>query len=288
MNKARILQAAQEEIVRHGWDSFMQNPPSIANIHTTLKDLLCRGPFVAVVALLIANYAFAQTTIVAIRARDALYLGADSMVGRWDGSEKWFACKIHHTGGIFTAYARNIVVDGSDLDIPNIADKALHGTGTLKKRISRFDVEISDKLRVWLQKVKNKEPVFFEQHADGQSVSDVVFMGFENGQPKMFVRRFLVGVTNNRVVVEPKTRDCPGECSKGRSTVYLGHHEIIDREVASNPRIWDRGVSNAIEFLIQKESTGEPSEVGGPIALLQIDKSGPHWLQYGSCEPQAR
>jgi hypothetical protein len=206
-------------------------------------------------------------------------------MGRWDSSEKWFGCKIHNSYEIVTAYARNTQIEGTSFNIPDFAEKALGGSGTLKQRIAAFDVRVAEGLADALQQLKAADPVFFKERAEGRSVSDVVFLGFEDGQPKMFLRWFMVSVKNDRVAIETRAKDCPGNCTTGTAVDRLGHHETIDRELEANPTIWNRGFAEAIEYLIRRESEGEPAEVGGPIAILEIDQTGRHWIRYGSCKP---
>lgn len=87
------------------------------------------------------------------------------------------------------------------------------------------------------------------------------------------------------------TTDCPSAKCPEFGFLELGEHARID-DILYGPHgqvhtIWrSKGVPEAIGYLIAAQERATPRLVGGPISILGMDKSGPHWIVPGTCSAQ--
>jgi hypothetical protein len=216
-----------------------------------------------------------------------LYLSAESLQGTWNGPEKWFGCKIHESNHVFSAYARVIGISGTKFDLVTIGRDEMAKKGTIRVRVNRFANVTRVQLEKEMTNFRDKNPaIFAAQNIPETVISNAVFVGFENGRPKLFLRWFVLHIVHDKIVAEIKSRDCPGDCESGTAQVAMGFTDIIDHEIQIHPDIWEqRGFPEGIKYLIQAEAGAHPDDVGGPIAVLMIDSAGPRWIDYGSCKP---
>jgi len=232
----------------------------------------------AVVSILVATTrsGWALTSIIAVRTSTSLVLGADSLTTRWDGSEASLGCKIHEAAKVFSAFALVTGAAGTGFDLPRIAADALECKGTLRERIQQVTVGLT----VCLEALRRFEVPFFSRRANGNTVSEAVFLGFEDGEPKMLVRWFAARLENGRVHVHRHSLDCPRDCVDGTLAVNLGYHQM---QVL--PGLWNRDVPAVAERLIERARASHPAQVAGPIAIVQIDHDGVRRLRSGMCRP---
>jgi len=227
----------------------------------------------------------ALTSIVAVRTPTTLYLGADSLIMRWNGSEKSLRCKIQQSGEVFAGFALITGVAGTDFDFSRMADDALCRKEPLRERIQRFAHEAQSGLTISLEALHRFEAEFFDRRADHRTVSEAVFLGFEDEEPKMFLRWFVAGLEHGLVSISEHAGDCPGTCPSGLLTAKLGIHQGEVLEVSAPPAGWYRDIPGAIERLIERDIKEQPAHVAGPIAIVKIDGDGAHWIRQGLCHP---
>jgi len=73
------------------------------------------------------------------------------------------------------------------------------------------------------------------------------------------------------------------ELPRGAKVVALGIHDHVAQYLAKHDPL---DVSNAVGIvndLVQIEIDAHPENVGPPISILVLEKSGAHWEQQGAC-----
>ena len=99
------------------------------------------------------------------------------------------------------------------------------------------------------------------------------------------VRTFHVPDAETPENMEIIRRDCPGNCTGGIDFLMFGNKGAAEAELDRSPDIWNtKGVVGGINYLVDIQHRATPESVGGPVAILRIDKSGSfQWLQHGIC-----
>lgn len=224
------------------------------------------------------------TTIVALRTPASVLVGTDSKMTAGDGSAVAGQCKIATANGVYWA-AANLKKDAEhNFDIYEIAAAVMRGPGSVSERIAELEKAVPPKLAEILN--DTPDDVFKEFHA-GQPSIDIVFAGLEDGVPYLHRRYFEARIT--RKTGDPRktvfVRTVRPKCSSDPGCLTaIGSNRTVEAERARNPRMLrSMGAAQSIRHLIATEIAAFPADVGPPIAVLEIDKAGSHWISRGVC-----
>lgn len=235
----------------------------------------------AAMLLLFIPAAYA-TAIVAARSPAFVFIGADSKAIRGgDKSDTMSVCKIAQVDTYFYAAAgltENSIVN---YELHAIIEEAFRGDDTLIEKISRFDRLVQVLLSNALEYVKQDNPSFFKHTFDrGDRVAlEILFTGYVEGELFLTVRNFIIERQGPISVRVAHQRNCPGNCSTGTVSYFMGSKDAMVKYAERNPQVWDAGAAPAIKELLQIQATSTPDEVGGPIDILFISNDGTHWVQ---------
>lgn len=217
------------------------------------------------------------TTVIALYTPEGVIIGSDSKIVALNGPDASYGCKIHVAGRFAWASAGLLAETRGPFDLRGIVKAALDGTVSFREatgRLKRFtDARYHD---------------FRERSIQGgvsaaMAYTDVLLAGVGADQiPHVSVMRF--GRT-------APTTECPSAKCPEFGFLELGERARIDN-ILYGPHglvhtIWkSKGVPEAIAYLIAAQERATPKLVGGPISILGIDKSGPHWIVPGVCRAQ--
>jgi hypothetical protein len=240
-------------------------------------------PSITILSLLL-GYPLHATSLVAVRTRDAIFIGSDSKMINGDGGEAGNVCKIRSSNGAYFGIARLWGSPAQGFSVASVAAEALHSKGNLVNRVTHFEKLLLPPLERLLMSLKATDATRFQREMEGQSAVDVLFVGFEAGHPALLSRSFIVrNGASQRINVRIKREECSHDCAEELAYAALGQHEAIDRALAENPHFWKIGFAEAIRRLINLEISAAPNFVGQPISILTIDKYGPRWIEQGPC-----
>lgn len=218
------------------------------------------------------------TTILVLYTPMAVFFGADSklVVKNWHVSpaqphDAGLACKIHVSNNVVWASAGFLAETNGPFDLRTVADDVLRDATSFSDAVHRLDSEVARQYPAFRKRS-------IEAGAKPRIVgTDVAISGFESSM-RLTLLRF--GSSYSEI-------DCPGEKCSELGYVSLGVHQRIDSILSRNGyahRIWkQKGIPEAIRYLISAEEAASPELVGGPISILQLDESGPHWITRGAC-----
>lgn len=218
-----------------------------------------------------------------VRPRTALYtpeaivIGSDSKILALNGSDTSYGCKIHVAGRFAWASAGLLAETRGPFDLRGIVKAALDSMVSFRgaaQRLKRF--------------IDARYQHFRERSIQGgvsaeMAYTDVLLAGVGADQ--------ILHVLVMRFGRAAPTTDCPSAKCPEFGFLELGEHARID-DILYGPHgqmhtIWrSKGVPEAIAYLIAAQERATPKLVGGPISILGIDKSGPHWIVPGTCSAQ--
>ncbi|MFH0844731.1 MAG: hypothetical protein V1930_04585 [Pseudomonadota bacterium] len=225
---------------------------------------------------------FAQTTLVAVRTPDEIWIGADSKVNlllRKAVSRS--GCKIRRVGNLFIGYAGLAEYTKTNYDLVALVNEACLKGGTLDDKVRAFDGLIVNPLSHALKYIKRTHSRYYRQKIHGKAAVQMVFAAVEAGVPRLHVRYLNVSEREgDSPSIALSKRNCPGgDCPNGEFAAYLGHNEAIVRFVEKERDFWTIGYAEGIRELIDLEIQAEPDYVGGPIDILRLDRNGHRWIQ---------
>jgi hypothetical protein len=128
---------------------------------------------------------------------------------------------------------------------------------------------------------------WFDSQAEGKTVLEVVFAAFEAQKPHLYFRYFKAHSADQRVTIEAKRFDCPGDCRTDSTIIEMGHHETVDK-LKNDAKIWSAGLDEGVRSLIQSEIDACPRSVGPPIAIARLDVHGLAWICQGTCNTNSQ
>jgi hypothetical protein len=250
-------------------------------------------PFV--IALLFAQIALcstapADTSIIVVRTPSVVYLGADSKTiieGQPVTDRK--TCKIHQAGELFFAVAGFASDRRRGFNVPEIVARAAKNGSTIREMVKRSEEAMVERLRAELVRLKNETPAVYEKvvREEGGTVLALAFAGYEEGATLVIISQF--GARDgNPPSVSVKHDSCPGNCSFGVKTFFLGSYKAIARYIAGKTGEGDMEPVEAIRYLIELEIQENPQQVSGPVDILRIDRQGPEWIQKKDECPEMR
>ncbi|MFH0845770.1 MAG: hypothetical protein V1930_09845 [Pseudomonadota bacterium] len=229
-----------------------------------------------------AGPVFAQTTLVAIRTPQEIWIGADSKVNLLlPKAVSRSGCKIRQVGNFFIGYAGLAEYTKTNYDLVTLVNEACMKGGTLEDKVRAFDGVIVNPLSHALKYIKRTHSRYYRQKIHGKAAVQIVFAAVEEGVPIIHVRYLNVSDRGgDSPSIALYKRSCPGEdCPNGEFVAYLGHNEAIVRFVEKEKNFWTIGYAEGIRELIDLEIQAEPDYVGAPIDILRLDGKGHRWIQ---------
>jgi hypothetical protein len=225
----------------------------------------------------------AQTAIIAVMTPDSIVIGADSKATTPDLSETVNQCKIENANGVLWARARYATDSGHGFSADAIARDTMTKSRTVKERVALFEQTVIPHLVEIMEERKRTARQWFDSQAEGKTVLEIVFATFEAQKPHLYFRYFKAySIDGQRVRIEPKRHDCPGNCRTDTTIIEMGHHETVDK-LKDNPQTWSAGVDEGVRTLIQSEIDACPRSVGPPITIVKLDVHGLAWISRGMC-----
>jgi len=227
----------------------------------------------------------ANATIgIAVRTPTYLILGADSKVIRRsvNGNSQHTVCKIGHINKVYWIAAGLLDVPNGTFSVDEIAMKNMARREDFAKREASFAEEIFKNLATLVPIAQRDDPVFFNQRVDakgGWSIIEITFAEVGDVTPLHKIEFHLSRIPNGGVRTTVPMEDLPDTINPSVSATFMGDYEAI-RAQAANAAV---GRPHDVERLIDMEIAANPAEVGPPISIVLIDKSGAHWISKGTC-----
>lgn len=237
-------------------------------------------------ALWIAPRVSSATTIISYYTRHAVYIGADSLVlAMTRGSHaEGLVCKIHRLGGLVWASSgiqvyttRRPYVPQTDIQVPfgsiGLFTPYRAALNTLTGYATRQEPTV---IRAGLAEGIPGYTLHIDLMAAGWGVHGA--------------RLSIVGFGNRLL---GHAGYAPIECRRHRSSgcadhdlLRMGHVGRINAILSSragSTLVARLGPAAAIKYLISAEEQFRPADVGGPISIIRLDRSGFHWIARGLC-----
>ncbi len=229
-----------------------------------------------VVLILLAVPGLSQTTIVAARNSNQVVLAADSKMSGSGGTPR--SCKIRHCGDAFLATSGLVRIQDRDIWAWSL-EEACKGQALPKERVAMLEKAIvkwlADSISLARGVANLPEIVHF---LNKEAVVSFVLVGYRNDS-YIYQRGFGHDDLGN-VVISPFQHDFDAAVPADNvNQVLLGKFEGITR-LRNNYRAYGAfGLAKGAEFLVNLMIVEDAAEVGPPVDVLVIDKTGPHWIQ---------
>lgn len=229
------------------------------------------------------------TTVVIVRTENYLLIGVDSHVSAMNpetGVNGYSGCKIIKAGRFFVV-TTGIFAEGgpSGFNAYTLAEDISHREQTPAAIANHFEKVAVKPYSRLLRRFHKNDPSGFDKFCNNKECLQLLVAGYD-GNPSYALRRFRVALRHGVPEVEKlPDLDCPGSCPTPSSTIIIGDN-IKANLLNQSPNFWTQhGVLSGIEELIRGEASAHGDEVGGPISILALDKSGPHWMPgyQGTC-----
>ncbi len=250
-----------------------------------------RGTIIAFAFVLYYCCTSEATTIVAIRAENGIFIGADSKAG---GSPVK-ACKIFQSGNIFFAFSGHPTIKITLIEIPRkpvetkifsiyeiVAEIAV-AQAPINKKIEAFEATIRAVLPPIMESVRQNDLDHFcvEFFKGDKIILSAVIVGVVNNIPVLYGRQFKI-TTNceEAVIIDVTSINLADHFVPGNVDVILyGEHKaILEKKSDSNFDI-DK-IAEYINEWITWEIVDRPNIVGPPIDIVHITSKGAEWVQH--------
>ena len=222
------------------------------------------------------------TAIIAMRAPNFIFLGADSKAIRGGNkADTVSVCKIEQVGKFYYAAAGLTDNPFVNYKLSKIIDEAFREGITFIDKINRFDRLVQSPLSEALQHVRRDNPRFFKDTFERRDkvALEVVFAGIVEDEPALTLISFTIERLHPLRASLTHRRNCPGNCPTGTHVYYMGTKDAMVNYAAMNPRVWDVGAVPAIKDLLHIQANSTADEVGGPVDILYITKDSVRWIQ---------
>lgn len=234
--------------------------------------------------MLLSFPSFGQTSIVIIKTRQDVLIGADTKVRRFETTGKEATsvstCKIKQFGGVFVAAAGLVEDTNTGFNIYEAAKSAVEQGGHIAEQALRFENAIGYKLVAEVDSIRRDDPKRFEvlKTAD---VLTITFAGLEAGTPSLTFVSFNSSLTpRGAIQINAHQISCPGEvCGIEPAIFFMGDNKAALAYEAKHEKFWLSNPTAAIRKLIGIEIVDRPEDVGPPIDIVRITKNGARWIQ---------
>jgi hypothetical protein len=228
------------------------------------------------------------TSAIAVRTPTFIVLGADSKVVTATHEDSGPRCKIKNANDVFWVEPNALASSKTHFSLSDIATVVMSSQTTMSSRIAAFEDAIRSTVIPILNEFRVDDPTYFNEHLNEPWI-EIAFASFEQGVPNLHVRSFVARMAPAGALFEIRRADAPSLNYPDVSLFSLGPNDAINSELSGIGEIgkWleARGVDSAVRQLIEIETADRPDEVGPPIALVKITKSGALWGSDGKCGP---
>jgi len=241
-----------------------------------------RFPIIIVAVICIAPLAqLGATSAIALRSRHRIVLAADSRaVYRVNGSAT--ECKLFEFDDVY-ATVSGLARYGTSFRATDAVRDGFAGPGSFQSHVQATAVSLRLRVEHLLMELRASSPNEYHsitRPAAGQS--DLVQLAVAetvNGEPMLGIIELQRGVAGNGITVS--TSICPGSCRGSTGIFYLGYWERIKPYVDGSGQPRSVGSAASLDRLIRLEMRAHPRDVGPPIDILELSRSGARWLQNG-------
>jgi hypothetical protein len=238
----------------------------------------------------LCSSALPDTSIIAVRTPQVVYLGADSKtITEGQPATDRKTCKIHQAGDLFFAVAGFAGDQRRGFNVPEIVARAARNGFTAGDRVRRSEEAVVEQLTGELVRLRKEAPALYEKvvKGEGGTILALAFAGYEEGATFVIISQFATR-NENPPSVFVKRDSCPENCPFGVKTFFLGSYQAIARYIGGKAGEGDMEPIEAIRYLIELEIRENPQSVGGPVDILRIDRQGPKWIQKKDECPEMR
>jgi hypothetical protein len=220
------------------------------------------------------------TSIVAIRAKEEVVVGADSKRTYADGtSVPGTICKIRKGNGLFFATAG--LGEARDFNPHALIFESSRIDGTIDKKIETILISLIEPLKRALDLERKDLGLGFLRKYPTAPALQIVFFGLEKGSAFMAATEFIVPIPSLSGPVQMNIRyaKCPGNlCPEGEQMITLGEDKAIWKFLDDKPGYWKTNVGEVARELVQLEIDDIGDRVGLPISVLSVGKNGARWI----------
>ncbi|MBK8813398.1 MAG: hypothetical protein IPN69_22090 [Acidobacteria bacterium] len=222
------------------------------------------------------------TTIVAVKTKKEIVIGADSKVTDTFGNTKAkFACKIISAGGVVFAYAGFARDTQTGFDVPEIVAGSLEQNSKkpIAEKVEILAATIVERLNVELPLLKQNSFVTYREKIEGRTFLRILVAGFEKKKPVLLVRQFRIGqIADGSIGVIVSKNDCDAKCKGTNVTRFLGETEAIDGLPEETKDFWNQGLAAGVRKLVEIQIAAREEYVGPPIDVVSITSKGLTWI----------
>lgn len=225
-----------------------------------------------------------QTSVVAIRSKSEIVIGADSQgtAGK-DHQIKAPYCKIHQFGQTFFASAGFIHSPATGFNMIDVARAASRRGKTIAERVDIFVRTIKKPMETQMEWQKRNSLEVLKRDYLEREPLQVVFAGFEKDIPFLMFRTFRAETSPTGKVSFSlaRTSNCPGDCKGDIRPEYLGEVEAIVRYMKEHPGFWtpDSSLTDAVRLFVNLEIADKGEFVSPPVDILKITRDGAKWIE---------
>ncbi|MGO9137248.1 MAG: hypothetical protein ACLP9S_04605 [Syntrophales bacterium] len=262
---------------------------SLQHSNSGLFNLYLLIILVCTISLISHERALANTCVVAFWSPTEIIIGADSkrmgVVFEGGLSRRFMteSCKIVQFGKIFFA-SSGLVEDSKVLyEATSLAREACGKDTMLSKKVSRFEKLIKTKLLSSLYRTQREAPVHFKKtfETGDRVIAQFFFAGYEQEQLRLIAIDFMLSTSRGGALnIVSERNECPG-CGRGdRYIMVIGQKEAIRKFYPESGNYFK--IAHPVDIvrtLIELEIVDKSDEVGYPIDIIRIDKTGAKWIQ---------
>ena len=225
-----------------------------------------------------------QTSIVAARRPNEVVIGADSKrkisefdsAGNLLGVTSTLACKIQKAEGFYFGCSGPC----GEVDVASIIVKTSRRIGTIQRKVEILVPLVEDALNRFL---KNKSQNALRRYTSRPTMLQLLFVGIQDRVPLIVgvdfhYRRADSGVMSVRAGATQTCGATPDACTH----LAVGKTEAIaafSRKKGSMDFLARAQPAFGVEYLIRLEIEEEGDDVGPPIDILRITRSGAQWIR---------
>jgi hypothetical protein len=244
---------------------------------------MLRRILTTILTLLILAAASGATTIVAVKTKNEIVIGADSKVTDTFGdAAAKLACKIIPAGGIVFAYAGFARDNQTGFNVPLIVSEALEQNLKAKptEKVEKVTQAVVEKLNVEIPLLKRNSFITYREKIEGRIFLRILVAAFEKKRPVLFVRQFRLGqLADGSAGVIVSNDDCDVKCKGAAVTRFLGESDAIDGLPEETRDFWKQGLAAGVRKLVEIQIAARDEYVGPPIDILSLTSGGFRWIQ---------
>lgn len=224
------------------------------------------------------------TTIVVLKTPSEIYVGADSLGTRHDGtsSRPESTCKIVQADNLFFYAVANISEDPeTNFSVSTLVKYVISKGKTFKERVGIFEKATIAPLEKTLSNIKSKYRGLYLKEFQRKEALSIIFFGRENGALVLATVTFSASDPNPTTVhIKSNTMHCIGNCLKDTFPIFAGRFSNIAEITKSNPLLLTQlGPEKFVSRLIQIEIAANPETVGHPIDIIHVTTESTQWIQ---------